>query len=1589
APKPTTTTVTKAQLQALIDRGVAVAMAKAEASRGTEGVVGLTQWFEKIESVFNISNCTTACQVKYAACTLQGVALTWWNTHVKTVTLEVAQALPWKTLKKMMTDKYCPRGEIKKLETKMWELKTKGTDVEKYIGGLPDTIHDSVKAAKPKTMQEAIEFATELMDKRIRDVVEKKRKFEGIPPTRQVKFQIDSVPGATPVARAPYRLEPSEMKELADQLQELTDKGFIRPCSSPWGAPVLFVKKKDGSFRMCIDYQELNKLTVKNRYPLPRIDDLFDQLQGSSFYSKIDLRSGYHQLRVREEDIPKTTFKTRYEHYKFQVMPFGLINAPAVFMDLMNRVYKPYLDKFVIVFIDDILIYSKDEKEHEEHLKAILKLLKKEELYAKISKCEFWIPKVKFKWGDKQEAAFQLLKQKLCSAPILALPEGSEDFIVYCNASIKGLGAVLMRREKTEARNPKNIKNEDVGGMLVENAKHPEAIREQKLEPCADGTQCLNGRSWLPCYGELRTADIATYVSKCLTCAKVKAEQQRPSGLLVQPKIPEWKWDNITMNFVTKLPKSSQGYDTIWVIFDRLTKSAIFTPMRETDPIKKLARMYLKEVVTRHGIPVLIICDRDPRFTSNFWRSLQKALDTSLDTSTAYHPETDRQSERTIQTLEDMLRACTIDFEKGWVNHLPLAEFSYNNSYHASIKAAPFEALYGRNYHASIKAAPYETLYGRKYRSPVCWAEVGESQLTGPELIQETTEKIVLIKQRMQAAQDQRNNYADRKRKPMGFETGDRVMLKVSPWKGVVRFGKPGKLNLRYVGPFKTEDLDTYDSDCDDVSNAQAVLMDNISNCGSDVISEVPHSETYLNMKIQSVLVMQDFEQPPAVDFTNNETRSDINIIPYSEYLQETQQENVQDIHLQAQQDSMILSMIEQVSKQMINHKDQRIKPTLYDGIVISAKHVAMPMIDNEETLILEEETRSKMSEKEKDPDAIKQHISQKPIDYEKLNRLTKDFGKRFAPQQELSAKQAFWLRMSVPTSKPSDALPVKIEAPKELPKISLVNESLKKLKFHLAKFDNVENSVAKLILENERLCNEINHVKKVFKEQFNSIKKTRVLTKEQSESLIDKLNIKSAKNEDLKAQIQDKIFVITSLKNYSRRIKGKEIVDIATQKPSSNTIVLRMFKLDLEPLAHSAKQLAITPKKNVKKVKFAEPLISSSNMKQVESSTTSDSNTLVLSSTELECSTSKCRSKPTAINTACYTQNRSIIRRRFNKTPYELMQDKKPDLSFFHVFGALCYPINNNDDLGKLDSKADIGIFVGYVPAKKVFRIYNKRTQKIIETIHVTFDELTAMAFEQFSSGLDLQCMTPATSSSGLGPNTVSQQPSIPPNRDDWNHLFQPMFDEYFNPLAIVVPPIQEAAALRAVDLADSPVSTSIDQDAPSSSTPSTKEQDQSLDISQGTSVIVRQTHTPFKHLGKWTKDHPIANMIGDPSRSISMRKKLQTDVMWCFFDAFLTFVEPKNFKQALTKPSWIDAMQEEIHEFERIQVWKLVPCPDKVLLIKLQWIYKVKTYEFGRGTINMGLWYSKDTDMFMIAYADANHAGCQDTGCSTSGCA
>nr|GEW78686.1 retrotransposon protein, putative, Ty3-gypsy subclass [Tanacetum cinerariifolium] len=711
------------------------------ATSRTKGVVNLTRWLEKMELVFKISGCAIENQ---------------------------------KVLKKKMTNKYCPQGEIKKLEIKLWNLKVKGNDVPTYTEWFQElalictmfVANETDKIEKnftpmwkgrlttkgrlmiyPKTtmtinnnpprgrmlprstiwgrIKGNHKGETFPRDNReipkgngcfecgapghfMRDCLKLKNKDGEIEKSnngRESRLTIISCLKA-------QEYTTKVMKELSKQLQELFDKGFIRPSSSPWGAPVLFVKKKDGSFMMCIDYQELNKLTLKNRYPLLRIDDLLDQLQGSSIYSKIDLRSGYYQLRI------------------LKVQFLGHV--------IDSRGLAGYYQRF----IEGLLKIAK----------SVTKLTRKG---------------IKFDWGKKEENTFQLIKQKLCSAPILALPEGSKDIMVYCDASHKGLGAILMQREKVIAYASQQLKilekNYTTHDLELESLVFALNMWRHYLY----GTKCIvftNHKSlqhildqkelnirqcrWLELLSGYNCR-IHYHLEKANVVANALSRKEQIEPLR----------DNIMMDFITKLLKSSQGFDTIWVIVDRLTKSAHFLPMRENDPLDKLARLYLSGI---------------------------KAFGTELSMSTAYHSETNGQSERTFQTLKDISRASVIDFGKGWVNHLPLAEFSYNN-----------------NYHASIKAAPYEVLYSRKCRSPVCWAEVGEAQLTGPKMIQEIMEKIVLIKQRIQAAQDRQKSYTDLKQKPMEFENKDRVMLKVLPWKGVVRFGKQGKLNPRYVRPFK------------------------------------------------------------------------------------------------------------------------------------------------------------------------------------------------------------------------------------------------------------------------------------------------------------------------------------------------------------------------------------------------------------------------------------------------------------------------------------------------------------------------------------------------------------------------------------------------------------------------------------------------------------------------------------------------------------------------------------------------------------------------------------------------------------------
>nr|GEW30744.1 putative reverse transcriptase domain-containing protein [Tanacetum cinerariifolium] len=471
--------------------------------------------------------------------------------------------------------------------------------------------------------------------------------FPGLPPPRKVEFRIDLVSRAAPVARAPYRLAPSKMRELL---------------------------KKYVSFRMCIDYRELNKLTVKNRYPLLRINDLFDQLLCSSVYSKTDLRSGYHHIRIKKEDIPITTFRTPYGHFEFQVMPFGLTNTPAVFMDLINRVCKPYLDKFVIVFIDDILVYSKDEEEHGKHLKIILELLKKERLYAKFSKCDFWLDSVQFLGHGIDRSGVHVDPPKIKAIKNWAAPTTPTDvrqflgLAGYYRRFIEGqflglAGYCGIREAQDEAIKRENVKAENLGRLI-----------KQIFEFRPDGARCFGNRVRLPRFDGLR--DLVMQESH-----KSKYSIHPGSDKMYQDLKPLYWWPNMKADIAT-------------------------------------------------------------------YRLLQEALGTNLDMSTAYHPQTDGQREKTIQTLKDMLRAY-------------------------------------------------------KCRSPVCWREVGDSQLTGPELIRDMTEKIVQIKNSLLTARSRPKSYPDKRTMMLEFEVGDMVLLKVSPWKGVVHFGKCRKLSLRYIRPFR------------------------------------------------------------------------------------------------------------------------------------------------------------------------------------------------------------------------------------------------------------------------------------------------------------------------------------------------------------------------------------------------------------------------------------------------------------------------------------------------------------------------------------------------------------------------------------------------------------------------------------------------------------------------------------------------------------------------------------------------------------------------------------------------------------------
>jgi hypothetical protein len=814
---------------------------------------------------------------------------------------------------------------------------------------------------------------------------------DGLPPRRAVDHNIPLVPGAKPPLHRLYPLSAAQLHELREQLTVLLARGYIRPSTSPYGAPVLFVPKKDGGWRLCVDYRALNAITVKNKYPLPRIDEIFQQLNGATCFSKLDLASGYHQIRMDEESIPKTAFKTRYGHFEYTVMPFGLTNAPATFQHLMNNVLSPYLDDFVTVFLDDILIYSKTPEEHAVHLRKVLELLRNHELYCKASKCMFfksavpylghWVtaqglqvdpvkrdailswptPKtahdvraflglaqyyaefipyyadvtfplsellkkdVPFAWTESCAAGFQALKQLMTNPPCLVCPDLTKPFVVHVDASAYAIGAVLQqdhgqglqpvayesrklqpaerklsaydrellavvhaltkwkhlllgsqtqsadfvlytdqqalkylltaplrtaRQERwlselmrfmPDIRYCKGSDNVVADALsrrvdlmtvrvylssdfmarvvlayeddptlpdLVEAGKlcrdgdvyrstdarllyipvgplRTEVIRECHCPPYAAhlGASKTTGRILKTCWWPRLNADVRDFVKACRTCQRIKGYTALPYGLLQPLSVPERPWESVSMDLITDLPVSG-GYDAITVFVDRLTKFIVCAPCNKTITAPQMAQLFVDNVFRRFGMPADIVSDRDPRFTSNFWRALMKLLNTSLSMSTANHPESDGQTERSNRVIEDMLRSIVSQQQDTWSTYLAHVEFAYNTSEQATTGFSPFFLNHGREAHT-----PFTVVVPSRTNVPAV-----------SEFVQGIRDALSLCKNRIIAAQKKMKAYADKKRRPHPFSVGDKVWLKLLP--SQLPPGHSSKLSAKYHGPF-------------------------------------------------------------------------------------------------------------------------------------------------------------------------------------------------------------------------------------------------------------------------------------------------------------------------------------------------------------------------------------------------------------------------------------------------------------------------------------------------------------------------------------------------------------------------------------------------------------------------------------------------------------------------------------------------------------------------------------------------------------------------------------------------------------------
>ena len=821
-----------------------------------------------------------------------------------------------------------------------------------------------------------------------------------LPPRREVDHKIDVVPGAEPPSKAPYRLDQKKLMELKGQLNELLARGYVRPSKSPYGAPVLFVDKKDGKLRMCVDYRALNKVTIKNNYPLPRIDDLFDRLAGARYFSRIDLKSGYYQIRIADEDVEKTACRTRYGSYEFLVMPFGLCNAPSTFTTLMNTIFREEMDDFVIVYIDDILVYSKTAEEHARHLEVVLKRLRDNKLYANGEKSEFAKEEIEFLghvvtgdgikpdmkkvkaiqewkrpstqkglrsflglanyyrrfirnfskiarplsdllkkgvsqvWDESCCQAFIELKSRLSSPPVLKFPEFDKPFEVHTDASDFAIGGVLMQDGRPIAYESKKLDGcqrrwpthekelfavvhclkmwqhylglhktkvytDNVSLKYFETQAHvsakqlrwhdtlalmnvdlihkpgrdnvvPDALSRREEFQDMSTTQVLrlmykgegslerriregymkdpeaqrllgelrsgkrhkqvkleNGllkykqsRVYVP-QGKLRLLilkeehdspiaghrgekatiamvskrffwpgmkdEIAHYVKTCVKCQLNRASYQKQAGLLQPLPIPPGPWHSVSMDFITSLPES-RGFDAILVMVDRFSKLAHMVPTKGCATALETAKLFLNAWWKHHGLPRVIVSDRDPKFTSAFWRHFFRRVGTKLTFSTAFHPQTDGQTERVNGVLNQYLRNFVSADQRDWADYVGLAEFSYNAATHSATKQSPFKVAYG------VEPLHPADLALEGARSTLEFSQDGE------DLAKEREQMVEKTKWWLEKAQKRYEKQVNAGRREVDYEVGQKVLLKVKNF--TMPEGLTPKFMSKFAGPF-------------------------------------------------------------------------------------------------------------------------------------------------------------------------------------------------------------------------------------------------------------------------------------------------------------------------------------------------------------------------------------------------------------------------------------------------------------------------------------------------------------------------------------------------------------------------------------------------------------------------------------------------------------------------------------------------------------------------------------------------------------------------------------------------------------------